>query len=426
MDFSFELSANGLKNLAANSIQKDFEFVVNGKSFWWNSVLAAFLSPKIARIRSSDPTFSRFVVDTKDENGVFESFLALSLGASIDVNTENTAFLQNLCRELENGEMIVKFVETREGAITTSNVIDRFTLKSSFNINCDEEREFISSHFFEIGDESLRQLTFEQLQSVISSSSLKLKNEDQLFDFIVSLYEEDESKFSLFNQVFFDNLSVDRVRRFCEFSCDVFLKFDCQLWSRLSERLCLDVKSCDRENRYLVGKKFEYKSGGEMRGIIDYLSTKCGGNVHDKGVVEVTGKHCVDNDPSHAYKNVADLEANSYFYSNNSGNAIVCYKFKNMTIIPTGYAIRSRYNGGVNYFHWKSWVIEVSKDGSEWTQIDSQTNNNDLNNQDIRKAFSVTNSIECNRIRIRQTGPSHSDNYITFSGFEIFGLLIDS
>ena len=426
MEFSFELSAEGLKHIPSHVMAKDFEFVVNGKSYWWNSLLADFLSPKIARIHSSDPACSRFVIESNDENGVFESFLGLSLGKSIDVNSENALFLQNISRELENGEMIVKFVETQEGSISSSNVVDRLVLKSSFNLGVEEEVEFVASHFFEIERESLHKLSFEQLRSVLSSSSLKLDSEDQLFDFIVSVVEEDESKFSLFNEVFFENLSVDRMKRFCEVSASLFSFFDSQLWSRLSHRLCLSVEASNKQERYTKEKKFEYKSGSEMKGIIHYLSEKCGGNVHDKGIVEVTGENVYSSDPSYAYENVADLEVNSYFFSNTSGNASVCYNFKNMKIIPTGYAIRSFYSGGVNDNNWKSWVIEVSNDGSNWTQIDSKTNNNDVNDKDVRKAFSVQSSPECTRIRIRQTGQSHAgNNYILFSGFEIFGTLIE-
>ena len=199
MEFSFELSAEGLKHIPSHVMAKDFEFVVNGKSYWWNSLLADFLSPKIARIHSSDPACSRFVIESNDENGVFESFLGLSLGNSIEVNSENALFLQNISRELENGEMIVKFVESQEGSISSSNVIDRLTLKSSFNLDVEEEVAFVASHFFEIESESLHKLSFEQLRSVLSSSSLKLDSEDQLFDFLVSVVEEDESKFSLFD-----------------------------------------------------------------------------------------------------------------------------------------------------------------------------------------------------------------------------------
>ena len=52
--------------------------------------------------------------------------------------------------------------------------------------------------------------------------------------------------------------------------------------------------------------------GAPLRGIINYLTERYNGNVHDKGAVNVTGGHVVGNNPKLAVKNIADLREDTW------------------------------------------------------------------------------------------------------------------
>jgi hypothetical protein len=162
----------------------------------------------------------------------------------------------------------------------------------------------------------------------------------------------------------------------------------------------------------------------ELNGVMAFLKRSHGGNVHDKGVVNVTASSIGWCEP----KNVADIGVQSVFYTtNNTSSEWVHYDFKSMRIRPSHYTLRSPYGWGVNHWHPKNWVIEVSETGreSDWTEIDRQTNSTDLNGPDKRKSFAISRSIgPVEFIRLRLTGPNHGgSNHLLLSDWELFGEL---
>jgi hypothetical protein len=81
----------------------------------------------------------------------------------------------------------------------------------------------------------------------------------------------------------------------------------------------------------------------------------------------------------------------------------------------------------VNRRNLKSWVIEVSSDGSDWEAIDRYENNNELNDSSLIKTFSVSKSIECRFTRFDQIGLNYYGNHqLLFSALEIFGCLLET
>ena len=195
------------------------------------------------------------------------------------------------------------------------------------------------------------------------------------------------------------------------------------------KRLCLYVEPDKCQNRYNKpsGIDLSFK-GNSLEGIIHYLTVQCGGNVHDRGVVEITGGPVYSSHPDYALKNIADLTADSYFASDDDTEQhTVCYDFKEKRIIPSGYSIRSCYCGGRGAGNIQSWVIETSNDGSSWTEIDQKQDCRELDDGNVTKMYNVNTSSSCRYIRLRQTGPGTSSscpNGIGLSGFEIFGTLL--
>jgi hypothetical protein len=157
-----------------------------------------------------------------------------------------------------------------------------------------------------------------------------------------------------------------------------------------------------------------------LSGIIAHLTAKCGGNVHKKGVVEITASSV----PSSSYSpwNAADLrKVSSEFSSRNKPDQWISWDFKALRIEPTHYTIRtSKY--GPNTFHLKSWAVEGSDDGASWTEIDRRENNSDLNDRSAVKTFAVSRSGSFRMIRLHQTGPTHNgNNVMNLNAFEVFG-----
>lgn len=173
---------------------------------------------------------------------------------------------------------------------------------------------------------------------------------------------------------------------------------------------------------------FEYDGNIEhcFKGIINHLTEVCGGNVHYKGVVNVSS---LTGDNS---KDVIVLnDMNSYFVSKGSNiqNQWLKYDFKNKKIKPTYYAIRSRPDGEAGHYNPQTWVIEGSNSDrdDDWTILDSQNNVNYLDGQSLSHVFTIKQSLNeyYRYVRFRQTGKNTGNDYdIRFSALEFFGSIL--
>jgi hypothetical protein len=181
-------------------------------------------------------------------------------------------------------------------------------------------------------------------------------------------------------------------------------------------------------------RQFVHVQSAPLDGIIAHLTKECGGHVHDHGVVEVTSSPSAD--PSRRLydaKNVADLKdsVNLFHSSGVSGdvphtrNNWICYDFKNRKVMPTHYSIRS-HDWGKNNAHLKSWVVEVSLDGEEWTEIDRKENTTELQVELAIGTFAVSRSEVGRLFRIVQIGKSHRGcSCLTLCALELFGGLVE-
>jgi hypothetical protein len=157
------------------------------------------------------------------------------------------------------------------------------------------------------------------------------------------------------------------------------------------------------------------KAANSLDGIISHLTQKHGGNVQEKGIVTITSKSVINDDPKYALKKVADLTSDSDFWSNSEPGQWICWDFGEMRVRPTHYTIKA---GSL-----KSWVVEGSLDGGSWTEIDRQTDNQDF--WDWRRAsFAVSNPAEFRFIRLTQTGKDHDGaDCLYLRVVEFFGTL---
>jgi hypothetical protein len=74
------------------------------------------------------------------------------------------------------------------------------------------------------------------------------------------------------------------------------------------------------------------------------------------------------------------------FSSKDKVNQWVQWDFHDHRVNPTHYSIHTHNSPCTGPFL-KSWVIEGSTDGSDWRELDRQTNNNDLNGSHLIRSF---------------------------------------
>ena len=156
-----------------------------------------------------------------------------------------------------------------------------------------------------------------------------------------------------------------------------------------------------------------------LNGIIAHLTRECGGNVHEKKVVEVTASSCCDH-----VKNAVEFGTNSKFSTVVEPNSWIRYDFKERRVALTSYSIRT--HDGTNFP--RSWVLEVSNDGSDesWQVVDRRTDNFDLKAKLVTHNFPISDP-PCGSfrfVRLRQTGKNHGGSDSLFlSALEVFGTI---
>lgn len=158
--------------------------------------------------------------------------------------------------------------------------------------------------------------------------------------------------------------------------------------------------------------------------IIHILTEECGGNVINRGVVDVT---CSSTNTGFV-KNIVDLDnVNNYFRSKDNSGSWIKYNFKEKRIIQTHYSIRS---GKSSYFgnEPKDWVVEGSNDDNNYKTIDTGNGITNLCAASVTLTFDIKQSIVSNQgykfIKLRQTGVNTAgNNHLVLNALEFFGIL---
>ena len=276
---------------------------------------------------------------------------------------------------------------------------------------------------------SLTIFDLETSQLLISSPSLKIEDEDSLYDFVRSRSENDLSFTSLFEFICFEYLSVDRIENFAFFVMDHLLEnISSGIWRQIYRRLILETHSKVKNPHNCRRKEFRPDESNKLNGIIEYLTHECGGNVDDKGIVNVTASSGFEGRSFCHQKHAADIGTDSEFASNHEPDSWICYDFKERRIIPTSYSMRSYSWSPGTGPHPKSWIIEVSNNGLSWTEIDRRDNNNDLNGSFLIANFKISHvpSESFRFFRLKRTGRNHFGNdHLALSSLEIFGTLFE-
>jgi hypothetical protein len=216
-------------------------------------------------------------------------------------------------------------------------------------------------------------------------------------------------------------LTKSAIDEFIKWSFEHFDEFEMTIsfWESITKRLS-GTSNPDWRVSSRYHNQIRPREGFPLDGIISELTRIHGGNVHERGIVNVSANSVHSTNKSQAAQNAVDLGQQNYFYSLHQPNQGLCYDFKDRRIELTDYSIAAHTG---NHFL-RSWVVEGSSNGSDWTILDEQMNNTTADSNHPIATFSVTGRQACRYIRLRQTGKSsYNHDYLVLYGFEVFGLI---
>jgi hypothetical protein len=293
----------------------------------------------------------------KDCEDYFEAISSISNGDSIDISDTNCSALLLLCNWLSNSELETQLVNVAIGpdVLSLSNVIDRLILKSTHKCDISNELKLVSLSLNELSLDSLRRLDSTLFESIVSSAFLRIDSEDFLLNLLCSL-----GHFELLGYVeciFLSVSGIDALLNYLSLS-----SLNCVVWDSLCRRLrCkIDFSNVDVNRGHFCGL-FRF-TDQPFCGILSHVTSVCGGNVHEREIVEMT---CSLSSRSDCWR-VADHSWTDYWYSNNEANSWICFNFKSRHLQLQHYTLKSSKSG----CYFTDWVIEGSNDGSVWIVLD--------------------------------------------------------
>jgi hypothetical protein len=235
-------------------------------------------------------------------------------------------------------------------------------------------------------------------------------SEDSLYDFISHEIPTNRDYFNILQFMRFDYLSGASISQFIslteEYWCDDLIDFN--LWKAICRRVELpgDYDYASTRSKE-VSRPLDERT--QPDGIISCLSRGWGRNWPSQ-CIKITVKSVeAGKDRADAAEAIAQ---GGYFESKDKPNQWICWEFKTDTVRPTHYSLRS---------YAKSWRLEGSLDGVQWTEIDRRTDV-DWDEDISRQSFAVFNSADCKFIRWTQTDKNtQGTDVLTLRGFELFG-----
>ena len=412
-----------------------FRFTDGHREIVMDTTMAEFLSPKVANLRRTDACVTTCKFTNTRVADSFELLYRSCLhGQPLYVGKSNFQDFVMLALEIGNSELLsLILAQVRDDWRTLDWAL--FQLKNAPNLLCALESvtEYVASKFYTIDEKALRELDLDALRAVLSHPSLKLKDEDSLYDVIKSRVVVDRSSASLMEFVCFEYLSPAKIQDCVAFIGEYMLdNMGRDVWARIARRLVrVPVTNPDDESvsaRFVRQyETYHFTPSNPLDGIIAHLTRESGGNVHEKGIIQVTASSMQAQ--HYMPKEVVSLAECSVFFTRSEENSWICFDFKDRRVSPTNYSIRSIYDGGCGSNNLKSWTIEGSSDGQSWVVLDRRENDNSLNARNVTRNFAIasTESPSSYRfLRIHQTGKNHANNdRLGLSSLEIFGRLYE-
>jgi hypothetical protein len=187
------LGPSGLKALAMLSV-KDFAFIADGKSFPCNKLEAGFLSPRVRDLLLNDFLTSEYDLgsfDLGDLSDAFSQLLSLCRGERLVVDEDNFDAIANLAKGLGNVELNEFLMNFKfgppDGEKSIQLMIECYWWAKWFDVSTGIYLDYFTTHFYELNPQFVQSLDDIDLDGILSSNSLCIKDEDSLLEIVLGL-----------------------------------------------------------------------------------------------------------------------------------------------------------------------------------------------------------------------------------------------
>ena len=319
----------------------------------------------------------------------------------------------------------------------TQNIFNEFYSNEYSNIIDD-----ISSHFYEVDEETIINMNSVILNDVLKSSKLKVETEEKLLHSLLQRrsfhlskkqenenesdenFDDDDEDFFL-ESVQFEYLSVESISEFINEMA--FNDLNEKIWLSICKRLVLpcEIKTKNERAKSQTKKivQFPYQNDQKLNGILKHLSDLTNGNIHSNHTIEISCSYlCCGK-----YETLVDFNnPDGATHVNKSPSPrwlqIDFKTRKNRKVQINTYLIRTNSS---NNKYFRSWNVEISNDGSQWEKIDEQNDVNELNGLNRFKSFNVEMTKPFRFIRFITDKPNFDDNDgFVLGKLEFFGNII--
>ena len=238
-----KISFDNIQRVPFDKFENDFSFIINQKIYNTNKFVASILSPKISRLLQENMNISYFRINTEFE-GDFNQLIQYGEMKEINIKEEENQYFRSIMKELGNINEFLRFSKELQDDISYENVFKRIQLKTELHSNFDEEITFISSNFHDFCDKYPKEifdLDANIIEQIISNNKLKILNEKELFDIVLTFYIKSKEYSILFSYINFLNLPRKCIEEFKE-------KFDINdlnisIWENICSRLEQDISN---------------------------------------------------------------------------------------------------------------------------------------------------------------------------------------
>lgn len=411
------LTHEGLSRLG---LDNDFELRTDRKSVGCNKSQIRFISPLISNLLLSDPTIESFQLETPESSKCSEILRNLLNGSKISITEDQSRIFRAISLELGNDELFSLINDD----ISIKNAIEINQIKYNLSLNSEKEIEFVASHFYEISPKDISSLDISVIESILSSESLVISSERELFEFIKDLVTErgDEFRF-LLSYLHLEYLDVDDILYVIESIDEDNTKYflPCMFRRLICPLANYQIQERDLE-RYFCAVQY---NKDKFDGIFSHLWRMSDGNPVTNGIISI--EDTTDSD-QYGISCIIDPEKRNqtdwWCGNENYRSAAFIFDFKEMRASINGYSLKAHSESFSTGHFIRSWKVEGSNDKATWEIVDQRCSNK-LQTNLAESYFSCQQSHFFRFLRIMMTD-TNTDNgcEIALHAIELFGLLL--
>jgi hypothetical protein len=294
--------------------------------------------------------------DLADPREDFQRIMSLLAGETITVTAENAAILSRFCQKIGNEELTRFLVNFRigSGLLSEANLFDRLLAKADHFMDTDEEVRFIALRFYKLPLQPRQSMPVALLELILESDLLRVGSEDELLEFIWGLGDAGRSFIRYLHCEFLTEKSMPKFIS----TVDPF-NLNPITWKSICRRLQTVLPGRVPVDRFNC-RTFAHRGAG-FDGVLRYLTQQCGGNVHTKGIVNITASSTGRG----KLEDIAGLaEPSSPWESGDVPYSWVMLDFGSQALSVDGYSL------DCDGHSLTSFIIKGSNDGEYWATID--------------------------------------------------------